>query len=147
MKKMTVVGVTLAMLAMAGTAMAINVEVSATIQPECAITGSDDLVFGTLSASMATNVDRSGAVRFWCTTGTNYNVQINGAAPAAGTRTMTGGANSLNYTFTPSTTTTGAGTGSNAPLSYSYQATLTPTQVAPAVAAAYSETLNITINL
>jgi len=97
MKKALVIMIMMAMVAVAGSAIAATAtsvfNVSATVQPTCSITtGASAIAFGTYDPLSATPLDGSGTVSFRCTRNTLYWTYIPGpwtiAGPAVDTLAM-----------------------------------------------------------
>ena len=95
MKKMVWFALVLGFLAVAGPAMGAtatnNMTVSATVNAACQISSVADISFGVYDPLSATPKDADGNVVLRCVKGTSYKTYI------TGTRSMSGGGNTLNF--------------------------------------------------
>jgi len=134
--------------------------VTATVTSTCVV-GASTLAFPSANSAAiaAGNVDAIGAVTVNCTTGSDYNVDVDAGTVTAATvasRKMSNGTKLLSYTVYTSaarttiwgdgTATSGtvAGTGSGASQSIPAYGRIFAGQVVPA--AAYSDTINVTVS-
>jgi len=95
MKKLIVVTMIVALVAMSGVAMAASatgsLNVTAAVTASCRVTGTTAINFGNYDPTDTSNKDGGGDFTFRCTKGTDYKLYI------AGTRKMTDGSNDLNF--------------------------------------------------
>jgi spore coat protein U-like protein len=95
MKKLMIGLMVVAMVAMAGMAMAAtktnNLEVTASVAASCSITSVADIAFGAYDPTSGSNLDAAGNMVFRCVKNTTYNTYI------TGTRTMVAGGDTLNF--------------------------------------------------
>ena len=150
MKRIILVAV-LALMAMAGTAMAVDtqtVAVSASVVGTCKFSTGGTVAFGNLDP--AAGGDVTGIVTqptFWCTKGSGYTItDDNGVNESGTTFRMQQGAsgNYIPYTFTY--TATGTGTGKTSTLTMNIAASVLGTDYVNAQVGAYSDTVTLTIN-
>jgi len=95
MKKLIVVTMLVALVAMSGVAMAAtatgSLNVTAAVTPSCRVTGTTAINFGSYDPTDTSPKDAAGDFTFRCTKGTAYNLYI------TGTRQMTDGTNNLGF--------------------------------------------------
>jgi len=152
MKKTMMTVIAVALVAMAGAAMAqdtATVAVSATVVGTCKFTAGGTIPFGNLDPSIGTN--QTPAVSqptFWCTKGASYTITDDDGLYASGTNLnrMKHGtlAEYIPYSFTYLATGTGAGPGSV--LTMNIASTVLGSDYLNASAGTYSDTVTLTIN-
>jgi len=150
MKKVLMAVIAVALVAMAGAAMAADtttVAVSATVVGTCKFTAGGAIPFGNLDPSVGTN--QTPAVTqptFWCTKGASYTITDDlGLHVSAGIRRMVHASLSeyIPYSFTYTAAGTGAGPASV--LTMNIASTVLGTDYANASAGVYSDTVTLTI--
>jgi spore coat protein U-like protein len=97
MKKLMIGLMVVAMVAMAGMAMAAtktnNLSVTASVAASCSIQSVADISFGAYDPTSASNTDAAGNMIFKCVKSTSYKTYI------TGTRSMSGGGDNLAFTL------------------------------------------------
>jgi spore coat protein U-like protein len=137
----------LAPLAMA--AESAEIRVSATVINTCKITSTEDIAFGQLDPSAATDVTAEGAVTFKCTKNADYTVSVDHGSNwdgTAGKRQMkSGGKDVLPYALAESSFS-GKGSGFTTPIRLALRASLAGAAYRDLPADAYTDTLRVSIN-
>lgn len=112
MKKLLAITAAAAIMAMAGTAMAADLTVTASIVASCTVSDGA-IAFGALDPLTALEVTApSSGVEVTCTNGTPYTLSTTANKGSAGNPgTLTSGGNIINYTIAFVNGTTGTGTG------------------------------------
>jgi spore coat protein U-like protein len=151
MKKVLMAVIAVALVTMAGAAMATDtttVAVSATVVGTCKFTAGGSIPFGNLDPTVGT--DQAPAVTqptFWCTKGASYTITDDVGLHESGTthRMMHASLTEyIPYTFTYTATGTGAGPGSV--LTMNIASTVKGTDYQNASAGNYSDLVTLTIN-
>jgi len=152
MKKTLMAVVTIALVTMAGAAMALDtatVAVSATVVGTCKFTAGGSIPFGNLDPSVGT--DQTPAVTqptFWCTRGAGYTITDDDGLYESGPNLnrMKHGtlAEYIPYSFTYTAAGTGAGPANI--LSMNIASTVLGADYINASAGSYSDTVTLTIN-
>jgi spore coat protein U-like protein len=95
MKKLIVIAMVVAMMAMSGVAIAdtatSNIQATANVANVCRVTGATDIAFGAYDPTDTSDLDAAGDFTFRCTKGTDYRLYI------TGTRQMTDGTDNLSF--------------------------------------------------
>lgn len=122
-----------------------DINVSATVQGICKFqAASADLAFGSLDPSGGVDATASGSIDYKCTNGTAApTVSFNSGT---GSRTMSGGGNTLAYTITLGSTVAGTGFGSGQEKTLTLGGTISAANLENAKAGLYTETVQININ-
>jgi spore coat protein U-like protein len=151
MKKVLMAVIAVALVAMAGAAMAADtttVTVSATVVGTCKFTAGGSIPFGNLDPSVGT--DQTPTVTqptFWCTKGASYTITDDDGVHESGTthRMMHDSLPEyIPYSFTYLATGTGAGPASI--ISMNIASTVLGADYANASAGSYTDTVTLTIN-
>jgi spore coat protein U-like protein len=125
-----------------------EIRVTATVINTCKITATQDISFGSLDPSLATDLSAEGLVSFKCTKNADYTVTADNGAnwdAGAGKRRMKGaGLNFLPYALAQASFT-GKGEGFSTPISIAIRASVTGTDYRDLPADAYADTLRVTI--
>lgn len=155
MKKIRMAVVAVALVAMAGSAMAVDtatVTVSASVLGNCRFsTNTGTVSFGTLDPAAGGNVN--GTVTqpvFWCTRGTSFTIGDDvGLHESGSTYRMqhaTSTTDFIPYTFTYTGSGTGAGAGAANRITMDIAAQVLGLDYINALAGSYSDTVTLTIN-
>lgn len=154
MKKLFVVAVAIAMIAMGGTAMAVDtatVTVSAIVAQTCRFSSpTAALAFGTLP-STAADVSAGTTLAFWCTTGASYTITDDDGLYETGVNanqmrsTALATPQFMPYTlsYTPAS---GTGTGPSSPITMTLTGNILAASYASLPADVYQDTVTLTIN-
>jgi spore coat protein U-like protein len=144
MKKLTAIAATVAIVAMAGSAMAAtaNLAVSANITASCSVTGGT-LDFAALTG--ATVNANSQAVTVTCTNRDPYTVALNDGIHAAGTQKYLKNSSNTDTIAYSLTLPAGPYTGTGAAQNFVIAGTIADTAYATASAGTYNDTVQITV--
>ena len=151
MKKFVLAAIVLVIVAMAGSAMALDtqtVAVSANVVGVCQFLTGGTMQF-TLDPSVGGDVTGTATQpTFWCTRGTTYTItDNNGLHFGAGSRRMqhaTSATDFIPYSFTYTATNTGSGR--NTTLTMDLASTVVAADYLDALAGNYADTVTLTIN-
>jgi spore coat protein U-like protein len=141
--------VAVAAMAFAGFAAAdtSDVGVTAKVLGTCKFDTSTAADFGSLDPMSPAAQTATGAVTFWCTNGTTYNLSANNGANASGTQKRMkgpGASDFINYSLSLASTT-GTGLGKSTSITVNADASLTATAYQDSVAGNYSDAVTVTI--
>jgi spore coat protein U-like protein len=154
MKRFSVAAIAIALIAIGGTAMAVDtatVTVSATVTPTCKFSSpTAALAFGALAAPPA---DRTvtAPLNFWCTTGAAYTITDDDGLYETGVNanrmrsTGAGPAQFMPYSFSYAPAT-GTGTGPSTPITLTITGTVLGASYASLPGDVYQDTVTLTIN-
>lgn len=154
MKRFSVAAIAIALIAIGGTAMAVDtatVTVSATVSPTCRFSSpTAALAFGVLPVPAA-DTSASATLNFWCTTGAAYTITDDDGSYETGVNanrmrsTGAGPAQFMPYSFSYAPAA-GTGSGPSTPINLNITGTVLAAAYATLPGDVYQDTVTLTIN-